>query len=82
MVIKSLGKQRYFQLLNKVSGLIGNSSSAILESSFKIPCLNIGSRQNGRIKTRNIFDCNFKKNSIIRGINFINSKNFKKTLKI
>lgn len=82
MVIKSLGKQRYFQLLNKVSGLIGNSSSAILESSsFKIPCLNIGSRQNGRIKTRNIFDCNFKKNSIIRGINFINSKNFKKNLK-
>ena len=45
MVIKSLGKQRYFQLLNKVSGLIGNSSSAILSLSLRSPCLNIGSRQ-------------------------------------
>ena len=43
--------------------IIGNSSSGLIEAPyFKIPAINIGDRQNGRIKHKNILDCqlNFK----------------------
>ena len=82
MIIKSLGRERYFYLMQRVSGLIGNSSSAILESStYRLPCLNIGYRQDGRIMTKNIINCNFEKNNIIDGIIKINSIKFRKKIK-
>ncbi len=43
--------------------VIGNSSSGIKEAvAFKCPVVNIGSRQNGRLKPKNVFDveCNSK----------------------
>ena len=45
----------YISLLKNVSCLIGNSSSAIYEApSFKLPSVNIGSRQDGRVYGKNI----------------------------
>lgn len=82
LIVKSLGKKIYFNILNRIDGLIGNSSSSILESSsFKIPCLNIGNRQDGRIITKNIYNCSFNLNDIIKGIHKINSMNFKSKIK-
>ena len=61
--------------------IIGNSSSIILESSsFKLPALNIGNRQKGRILTKNIISCDFKKMEIIRNIEKISSKKFNKKI--
>ena len=41
-----MGIKNYFSLIKYSSGLIGNSSSGILEApTFKIPILNIGDRQ-------------------------------------
>ena len=66
-------------MLNNVNGIIGNSSSIILESSsFKLPALNIGNRQKGRILTKNIISCNFKKMEIIKNIRKISNEKFKK----
>ena len=78
IVKKSLGKKHYFLALKDFDGIIGNSSSIILESSsFKLPAINLGDRQNGRILTENIISCDFKKTEIIKNINKISRKNFK-----
>jgi UDP-N-acetylglucosamine 2-epimerase len=38
--------------------VIGNSSSGIIEApSFKIPTVNIGNRQLGRIRAKSVIDC-------------------------
>ncbi|MDC1250982.1 UDP-N-acetylglucosamine 2-epimerase [Pelagibacteraceae bacterium] len=81
LIRKSLGKSSYFAKLQTVNGMIGNSSSIILESSsFKLPSLNIGSRQKGRILTKNILSCEFKAEEIINNIKRISDKKFIKSI--
>ena len=76
---KSMGKKNYFSTLQHINGIIGNSSSIILESSsFKLPALMLGDRQNGRIITKNIICANFEKKEIIKKIIKISDDNFKK----
>ena len=54
----SLGMKRYLSALQYSEMVIGNSSSGILEApSFKIPTVNIGSRQLGRIRAKSVIDC-------------------------
>ena len=49
--------------------MIGNSSAGIREApTFKIPVINIGSRQFGRLRSKNIIDCNYSKKSIKNSI--------------
>ena len=54
----SLGQLRYLSLMNQVQAVVGNSSSGIVETpSFKIPTVNIGDRQKGRINAPSILNC-------------------------
>ncbi len=54
----SLGHMRYLSLLGYADIMIGNSSSGIVEAaSFRLPVVNIGDRQQGRVKARNVIDC-------------------------
>ena len=68
--IPSLGYKKYFEILNKTLFVIGNSSSGIIEVPYyKIPTIDIGSRQEGRFKHFSIINCkcNFKEiNSAIK----------------
>jgi len=60
---KSLPRKDYLGFLQNCSMIVGNSSSAIIDSSyFNIPAINIGIRQNDREKGKNVLDV--KKNSI------------------
>ena len=53
----SLGQQKYLSLLKHAHVMVGNSSSGIIEAPyFKLPVVNIGDRQSGRIKAKNIID--------------------------
>ena len=55
---KSLGSELYFSCAKNFDLIIGNSSSGIIESpSLKKPAINIGSRQKGRISSKNIIAC-------------------------
>ncbi|MFU1477793.1 UDP-N-acetylglucosamine 2-epimerase [Roseovarius sp. C7] len=57
-VFTHLARENYLDLLGVVDLLIGNSSSGIIKSaSFGIPCVNVGSRQDSRLRNRNTFDC-------------------------
>lgn len=66
---KSLGQKGYLSAMKYTKLMIGNSSSGIIESaSFKIPVINIGDRQAGRYKPRNIINCGCKKEIISKSI--------------
>ena len=54
----SLGQLRYLSALKWVNFVIGNSSSGLIEvPSFKIPSINIGDRQRGRMKAKSVINC-------------------------
>jgi len=55
---QSLGSKTYLNLLRHVCLMAGNSSSGMVETqSFRLPVVNIGSRQKGRMATDNIINC-------------------------
>ena len=69
IVIDSLGMKRYLSALKYAKLVIGNSSSGIVEvPSFKIPTVNIGDRQKGRIQAKSIINCKPEKEDIISAI--------------
>ena len=58
VVHTSLGQIRYLSTLKQVTGVIGNSSSGIIEApSVKTGTINIGRRQEGRVRASSIIDC-------------------------
>jgi GDP/UDP-N,N'-diacetylbacillosamine 2-epimerase (hydrolysing) len=64
-VFYSLGQKRYLSLLKHTDVMIGNSSSGIIESPiFKVPVVNIGDRQKGRLRNKNIIDTEYNENDI------------------
>lgn len=61
----SLGQRRYLSFMRQAAGVIGNSSSGIVEAPFLgIPVVNIGDRQKGRHLCKNVIQCNRDKSSI------------------
>lgn len=54
----SLGQELYFAALKHAAMVVGNSSSGLYEApSFGIPTVNIGCRQDGRLKALSVIDC-------------------------
>lgn len=57
-VFSSLGQLRYLSLMREVDVVIGNSSSGLYEApSFRIPTVNIGDRQLGRLAAASVIHC-------------------------
>ena len=69
---KNLGRYNYHGVLNfigRVSGgaCIGNSSSGIKETpAFRCPAVNVGSRQDGRLRARNVIDIGYDEGALER----------------
>ena len=58
VVFASLGQQRYLSALAHVDVVIGNSSSGLIEApAAGVPTVNIGDRQNGRLRSPSVIDC-------------------------
>ncbi|MEE8414266.1 MAG: UDP-N-acetylglucosamine 2-epimerase [Dehalococcoidales bacterium] len=67
---KSLPRREYLSLMKVAGVLVGNSSSGIIDApSFNLPAVNIGIRQEGRERGKNVIDAGHKKSDIIRAIN-------------
>lgn len=65
----SLGQLNYFSLVNYIDGVVGNSSSGLMEvPTFKKATINIGDRQKGRLKSSSVIDCEPIKSSIKKAI--------------
>lgn len=82
VVFSSMGQLKYLSTMQFVDGVVGNSSSGIIEApSFKIGTINIGDRQAGRIKAESIIDCKPHRRDIGAAIKRLYSKEFSETLK-
>ena len=80
--IESMGHSNYLSMMKLSNAVIGNSSSGILEAPYlKKPVVNIGNRQKGREKSKNIIDCKSNYKSIYQPIKKVDSLAFLKSLK-
>jgi len=71
----------YWSLLREVAVLIGNSSSGIMESaSFAVPVVNVGFRQKGRERARNVLDAEPEASAILAQIAKARSQVFRDSL--
>lgn len=65
----NLGQQLYLSCLRHLDLMIGNSSSGLIEApSFKLPVVDIGDRQQGRIKAANVIEVGYSTEEIVAGI--------------
>ena len=77
-----MGQLRFLSFLKYSDGIVGNSSSGLLEMpSFKKGTVNIGDRQLGRLKAKSVIDVRSKKNDIIKGINTLYNRKFQNKIK-
>lgn len=54
----SLGQARYLSVMRLAAAVVGNSSSGIIEApALGVPTVNIGARQNGRLRAYSVIDC-------------------------
>lgn len=66
LAIPSLGQLRYLSAVKHAAAVVGNSSSGIIEvPSFKVPTVNIGERQRGRLAANSVFPCAIDTDSIV-----------------
>jgi UDP-hydrolysing UDP-N-acetyl-D-glucosamine 2-epimerase len=80
-VVPSLGTRDYFSLLARAAAVVGNSSSGILEAaSFAVPVVNIGDRQRGRTRARNVIDVPHDRDQIAAAIARAASRTFRESL--
>ena len=64
-LFSSLGQRRYLSFMQQTVGVVGNSSSGIVEAPFLgIPVINIGDRQKGRHLCKNVIQCDRTRASI------------------
>ncbi|AEB75677.1 UDP-N-acetylglucosamine 2-epimerase [Clostridium botulinum] len=82
-VFKNLSQVEYLSLLNTADIMIGNSSSGIIEApSFKLPVINIGTRQQGRLRACNIIDVGYNRKEILNAIDkVLYNEQFREELK-
>lgn len=80
-VFTNLDPITYWSLLRHVDALVGNSSSGIMETaSFALPTVNIGLRQKGRERARNVLDAAPEAASICEAIARARSRDFRQSL--
>jgi GDP/UDP-N,N'-diacetylbacillosamine 2-epimerase (hydrolysing) len=77
----SLGQLLYFSCISQVDGVVGNSSSGLLEApTFKKGVINIGDRQLGRMQARNVINCEPNRESISSAFLKLYSSEFQESL--
>ena len=79
---KSFGAEAFFSLMSQAEAIIGNSSCAIVEApSFKLPAVNIGTRQKGRVQGANVINVGISLKEIFEGLQKSLSTSFRESLK-
>jgi len=78
-IIPNMVSSDFLSLMACADVMVGNSSAAIREApSFQLPAINIGTRQQGRLRAVNVIDVNHEKNAIIKAIDkALNNEIFK-----
>lgn len=77
----SLGQLRYLSVLSHCAGVVGNSSSGLIEApSFGVGTVNVGDRQTGRLKAASVIDCAPQQKAIRAALDQLFSPGFQRAL--
>jgi len=80
-LVDNFGIHAYFSMMTLAAAMVGNSSSGLLEAaSFQLPAVNIGTRQDGRVRAWNVIDVGYGRGEILRGITKAISPEFRASL--
>jgi UDP-hydrolysing UDP-N-acetyl-D-glucosamine 2-epimerase len=80
--IPHLGHRRYLSCLKHFAVMVGNSSSGLTEApSFRLPAVNVGDRQRGRVRAANVIDVACSRAAVLRGIKRAISSSFRASLR-
>jgi UDP-hydrolysing UDP-N-acetyl-D-glucosamine 2-epimerase len=78
---ENLGVRDYMSAMRYASAMVGNSSSGIVEApSFELPVVNVGTRQQGRVRARNVIDTGYQQVEIEAAIRKAVSPEFRASL--
>jgi UDP-hydrolysing UDP-N-acetyl-D-glucosamine 2-epimerase len=81
-LVANLGTEGYFSLMGLARAMVGNSSSGIIEApSFGLPVVNIGTRQQGRLRAENVIDVGYRREEILAGIEQATNPEFRSRLR-
>jgi UDP-hydrolysing UDP-N-acetyl-D-glucosamine 2-epimerase len=81
-VFVNLDALTYWSLLRRVDVFLGNSSSGIMETpSLALPTVNVGLRQQGRERARNIIDAAPNAHAILEALRIAKSPAFRESLR-
>lgn len=79
----NLGTRLYLSLLKNASAVVGNSSSGLIEApALRVPTVNIGDRQRGRVRAASVIDCAPEALAIERAIAKALSQSFRRTVSV
>lgn len=68
-VIPSIAPTEFYRLAYNAAALVGNSSAGLLEApTLRLPVVNIGTRQDGRLRAQNVIDVGYTQDEIAGGI--------------
>lgn len=77
----SLGQLRYLSCISHVDGVVGNSSSGLIEvPSFRKGTINIGDRQRGRLQAASVINCEPNRQSIGTALERLYATDFQASL--
>ena len=77
-----MGSKLYLSTMMSVDCVLGNSSSGVIEAPLlKIPTLNLGDRQIGRVKFDTVIDSDIDKKKIEKSLKLILSSEFRNKIK-
>jgi len=81
VLVESLGVRAYFTVMQGAAAMIGNSSSGIIEAaSFALPVVNVGDRQQRRLRAANVLDVPCERAAIASAIERALSPAFRESL--
>jgi UDP-hydrolysing UDP-N-acetyl-D-glucosamine 2-epimerase len=81
-LVGNFGARDYWSVMSLAGVMVGNSSSALIEApSLKVPAVNVGNRQRGRVRARNVIDVGYSRDEIARGIEKALDPDFRKGLR-
>ena len=81
-LVDNFGIHAYFSMMSLAAAMVGNSSSGLLEAaSFQLPAVNIGTRQDGRVRARNVIDVGYNRENILHAITKAVSPEFRASLR-
>jgi UDP-hydrolysing UDP-N-acetyl-D-glucosamine 2-epimerase len=80
--VTNFGTPAYLSMMRHSAAMVGNSSSGIVEAaSFELPVVNLGSRQRGRVCSKNVIHAELKADAIVSAIRLAVSPDFRESLR-